>query len=868
MTYRHRYELKTCLSGVLLASVCLPFGWATAATAQATSHAYEIPAEDAATALQVFARQSGRQLLFPYNAVQGRKTPAVNGTLPDRVVLARLTAATGLTVSSDDGKTITLQAVAVPVTQRVAIAAQPAAAATQDGPTAAVEPSAVAPTPSTTQLGEVVVTASRQTQNLQKVSTAVAVISGADISRQALQNIGQVFQDTPSIQATGQPGGFSVDIRGLGGDLAGGRTQGSAALVTDGVYQINPQNTTVGFFDVSRIEVLEGPQSTRYGPNADGGIVNVISNDPDFHGLSGMANLSGGDYGLFRGEAAVNLPINDQLALRLSGAVINRDSYFSPAEGDAKAQSLRAKLLYQPTNDLKVKITYEVDHIGGTGAGSSAGNLPASPNKVGVYAGDSINNYANPWGQSPSDPVNASSANILENTLIANVTYNVGRIAVLDVTGSYTNITGHETEVIYLPPWSTGQPGYGPTVSGARADEFAPFDQYTAEVRLHNAAGSRIQWNIGYYHWNYLDQNTLEDASFVDVPPVKTITDTNALYAEVTYPITDRLRLIAGGRESFDHREFNFNNGGVVTPLFGISFTHADYRAGVEFDVTPRSLLYFTASSAYRPGGFSAYDPASGEADSFKSEINRSYELGSKNRFFDNRLQLNGTVFYYDITNYQDIDSYTGFVPVEGGAVCASGDVRAGCQTPTFGLTAHTLGVEGQVRALLTRDDILNINATYLHAVFADHQATCATVAAPTGGGCYDGYNSEAPYDSGAPLFYNVSGAVQPHSPKYAFTISYQHIFHLPGNSTLSAGGDAFHSTSYWVHPVEDAEYYGYQPGYWLGNANVTFTPSHGNWTLTGWIRNVSNYAVKESTLPVVTIGDPRTFGGTVGFKW
>jgi iron complex outermembrane receptor protein len=94
----------------------------------------------------------------------------------------------------------------------------------------------------------------------------------------------------PSVQVTAQPGGFSIDIRGQGGDMPSGTTQGSVALEFDGVYSILSQSSIVGFFDVDRVEVLPGPQSTRYGPNADGGVVNVITKDPILNDASGAAS--------------------------------------------------------------------------------------------------------------------------------------------------------------------------------------------------------------------------------------------------------------------------------------------------------------------------------------------------------------------------------------------------------------------------------------------------------------------------------------------------------------------------------------------------------------------------------------------------
>jgi outer membrane receptor protein involved in Fe transport len=717
------------------------------------------------------------------------------------------------------------------------------------------------------EIPEVVVTANRQAQNLQKVSTTVSVLDGSALKALAVTNIGQAFSNLPSVQATGQPGGFSIDVRGLGGDLPAGSTQGSVALVTDGVYNINSQSTTVGFFDVNRIEVLAGPQSTRYGPNADGGIVNLITNDPVLGKVSGEAALTVGNYSLFRGEAAINLPISDTVALRIAAAGVTRKSYFTPAEGDNKGQSIRAKLLFEPNDDFKLKLTYQLDHIGGTGNGSNV--FPIYTNKVPVYPGDSINDLHDPWAQAPTDPVNVNKANIYQHTGIANLTYRFNPAVVLDMEASYSKITGGGTGCIYLPPWSTHQfNGYGPVFCGAELHEFAPFHQLTGEVRLHNGAGSAIQWNLGYYHWNYLEQYSLSNAAFLSSPPVKTTTATNAVYGEVTYPISDVFRVIGGARESFDHRTFNFNNAGTVTPVYGINFSHFDYRAGFEYDLAPKVMAYLTASSGYRPGGLSAFNPVTNAPNSFKSEVTRAFEAGVKSRLFDNRVQINADVFYYDQSNYQNLDKYSGFVPPEGGAPCSNGDPRAGCQTPTFGVQAHSLGLEAQIRANLTRNDILGLSATWLHARFDKKQGACATVAVPTTTGCLDGYNSESPNDPGAPFFFDLAGAVQPHSPKFSGSVSYQHVFRIRSGATISVGGDAFYTTGYWVNPVQDATLYGWQPSYWLENLSATFTSADGKWSLTAFMRNLSKYAVKQSVLPAQSIGDPRTFGATLGIHW
>ena len=835
------------------------------AVAQApAARPFDIQPQPLATALKAFGQQSGREVLFAPKIVADKRSPGVHGTMDAQAALAIVLSDSGLGFKITPGG-----AILVGDPTSLSKEKPESAAAGVDPPTSGLSPQPVEQTlpANSDAISEIIVTANRQEQNLQKVSAAVTVVDGSAITSEGLANIQQIFASLPSVQTTGQPGGSSIDIRGLGGDLPAGSTQGSVALVFDGVYNINSQGTTVGFFDVNRIEVLPGPQSTRYGPNADGGIVQVITNDPVLQHFSGAASLTGGNYDMVRGEAAVNLPIGDTLAIRLAAAALNRDSYFDPPEGGNKAQSVRAKVLWAPVDDFRLKVSYQMDHIGGAGNGSNA--FPVFTNKVPVYPGGSINNLDDPWSQSPSDPVNASTTDIYQHTFTDNLSYDFGHNVAVDWMSSYTKMSGGETACIYLPPWSTGQNiGYGPVFCGASLNEFAPFHQFTTELRLHNDPGSPILWNLGYYHWNYLEQYSLVNAGPVSAPPVKTTTETNAIYGEITYPVADSLRVIAGARESFDHRTFNFDNAGTITPVFGIDFSHFDFRAGLEYDLAAKSMLYLTAASGYRPGGLSAFNPVTNAPDSFKSEVTTSFEVGSKNRFFADRLQVNADVFYYRQSNYQNLDRYSGFIPPEGGAPCANGDTRAGCQNPTFGVQAHSLGFETQLRALPTPDDMISLTTTVLHARFNENQGACATRDAPATPGCWDGYNSQSPNDPGTPFFFNLAGAVQPHSPDFSGTIAYTHTLLRLDAGTVTIGGSAFYSTGYWVNPVQDATLYGWQSSYWLGNLNANFTSSGDRWSINTFVRNVGDYAVKESVLPAQSIGDPRAYGATVSLKW
>ena len=825
--------------GVSLAALLVATG------AMAQERTFDVPSGPAASAIPLFARQAGIQIVAPAGRLKGIVTPAIKGRQDARAALKTFLVATSLEVASDNGSVIILRE------------ARPASPSPQGGP--AAETSSTADDGA--QLAEVIVTAARQTQNLQKVSAAVQVVDGAELRRQAIVNVGQVFQSTPSVQATAQPGGFSIDIRGQGGDMPSGSTQGSVALEFDGVYSILSQSTTVGFFDVDRIEVLPGPQSTRYGPNADGGVVNVISKDPTLRDSSGAASLTVGNYGLVRGEVAQNIPLGERAALRLSGAAIHRDAYISPIGSNAVGQSVRAKLLFEPTDALTLKLQYQYDHIGGTGAGVE----PYTMTKVAPYEGDSINDASNPWklGDYSTNGTTSSSnkADITQQTLTGGLGYRLGDWAALDVVSSYTKVTGDET-ACYAggPPWIIG---------GDHAcyqyEQFAPFHQFSTEARLHSAPGADIVWNLGVYHFDYTRQtynSTPNNVPTGEIGGALNATTTNAVFGELTYPLTDRARVIVGARQSYDKRELRPAG---ITTRFSRKLDHFDYRLGGEFDVTPDSMAYATVSTGYRPGGLTGYDTTTSAPYEFKSEVNTAFELGSKNRFFDNRLQVNADVFYYKQDSYQNIDSYHGFVAAGETTACHPGDARPACSLPTFNLAAHAMGLETQVRFAPTRADTLSLSATWLDAKFDKSQGACATIAAPTSAGCWIGYNDQS---TDALLFFDLSGAVQPHSPKFAATSTYRHTFTLASGATLGLGGEVFYSGGYWVHPVQDASKFGWQPAYMQGGLNASFSPAEAGWSLNAYVRNVTNYAVKQSTLPITTIGDPRTFGVTLSTKW
>ena len=246
------------LRGALLAGSAIA-SLGGAALAQSQTHAYDIPAQPAAEALNRFATQSGLRILFPYEAVAGKRTRPVSGTLSEQAALDQLLADTGLVIVSRQADVITL-----------------GAGRFQGAATTAEAPVAVG-------LDEVVVTASRL--NRADVPTPLTVLDKEVLREGARANFVASLMDRPQFKASWSPqitggsfaaGSFSVDRRGLGNArslvlidgrrLAGGYSNGAAGIdlsVIPGVM-------------VDRVDVVTGSASAAWGSNAVAGVVNVI----------------------------------------------------------------------------------------------------------------------------------------------------------------------------------------------------------------------------------------------------------------------------------------------------------------------------------------------------------------------------------------------------------------------------------------------------------------------------------------------------------------------------------------------------------------------------------------------------------------
>jgi len=215
-----------------------------------------------------------------------------------------------------------------------------------------------------TELQEVVVTAEKRSESVQRTALAVTALNADMLAQRGMSSVGSIAQDVPGLNVTEQIGQARITLRGIGVDNIATGAESSIAFNEDGVFYSRSAAALASFYDLSRIEVLRGPQGTLYGRNATGGSVNLISAAPT-PTLSGYVGVTGGNYATADSEGAVSGPISDGVLGRLSFQTRYHDGYgtnlVTGKDVDSKnSQAVRGQLQLNPSDRLTA--LFKVDY--------------------------------------------------------------------------------------------------------------------------------------------------------------------------------------------------------------------------------------------------------------------------------------------------------------------------------------------------------------------------------------------------------------------------------------------------------------------------------------------------------------------------
>ena len=307
---------------------------AAAESAAAQSVGFDLPAEDAVTAIPLFGRQANLQILAPANQLRGIKTHAVQGAMEARAALRLLLEGTGLFIAADDGRTIILRF------ETPAEAGPDNSSNFQD-----LEP----------RVDEIIVSATRRSESLQDVPIALTAVSGSALQEMNVLTFDDFAKYVPGLSTAGTgPGQSEIYIRGISTSRDGPQVSGAfgsfpnvSVYLDDQSVQLPGRNLDIYVADMQRIEVLAGPQGTLYGAGAEAGAIRYITNPVKLNQWEGTASASysstaHGDPNSSI-QAVLNVPlIDDALALRAlvygdhrGGYITNVPGTFSRSPTDA-----------------------------------------------------------------------------------------------------------------------------------------------------------------------------------------------------------------------------------------------------------------------------------------------------------------------------------------------------------------------------------------------------------------------------------------------------------------------------------------------------------------------------------------------------
>ncbi|MEO7026721.1 MAG: TonB-dependent receptor, partial [Caulobacteraceae bacterium] len=597
-----------------------------------------------------------------------------------------------------------------------------------------------------TEVGEIIVTATRKEESLSKVAESVSAFTAKKMDILNIKSFADIAKFTPGV--TFDTDTHDISIRGINSTAGSGTT---GIYIDDTPVQIrnlglNANNTLPAVYDLQRVEVLRGPQGTLFGAGSEGGTVRYITTQPSLTTFSAMAHgelaFTQDGSPSYEGGAATGGPIvDDKLGFRISawgrrdGGWIDRVDYqtLAPTDTDANRVDtyvLRAaatwapirNLLITPGIDYQKRDQHNYDYYWLSISDPAAGRfLSGTPDRMADSDRFYLPTLKLEW--------DAGKVKVISNTAYydrlervngySGTLYNLSFFQHFLSTDPAINQYGkrHATD-----PWGrrciNDCDAFFPllTPTGPSLPQFPDYfaqnlitnaqQNFTQEVRIQSSEpASRLQWTTGFFYsfdrqqsdeeiqdpdltrltqllWN----ETVQRAWKVPLLPNGDDYDNNtrahdkqeALFLDATYAFTDKLKLNVGLRYAWTKFVFanthqgpqdllggppTVANGGIASG--GKSEQPFTPKVSVSYQVTPDDLVYATAAKGYRIGGATPPLPpncGTGFPTSYNSDSVWSYEVGSKDRFFDRKLQVSGSAYYITWSNIQQAF----YVPVCG----------------------------------------------------------------------------------------------------------------------------------------------------------------------------------------------------------
>ena len=541
-----------------------------------------------------------------------------------------------------------------------------------------------------TGYGEIIVTAQKREENLQKVPAAISVVSAEQLDSRGIINLTSLQQLVPSLNFKDSATTLdsSVFLRGVGTINFSIAAEPSVGFVVDGVTYARSGEAFGDLYDIERIEVLRGPQGTLFGKNASAGVINVVTKRPGDK-LAGYVEALATTDEEYKLRGAIDLPLGENVAARITANYgrfdgLVRNITLNRTVNGYERWGVRGLVEANAGDALKFTLIGDyrkqnsdccAEVIGTAPAGALAGSL------IGVdLKGDATR-------QIRQDQI----------TITKETSWGVSLQADLDVggAGTLTSISAYRKyrnygirdgdfiDTVYNIAGGNQLHDYGPQ----------PSKTFTQEIRLSSPGNQTFEYVIGGFYYNAKQQRTFQRDDIVcsatTSPPVSpglapcfagTSTlrfpsavgtfgskiENAAVYGNLTFNVSDAFRLLAGARythdsvDAFNNRIPATNGGGPglanVGAAFDLHVSNNDFsfKAGAQLDVLDNLMAYATYSQGYKGPAFNVFfNQNSGQLDPIAAETADAYEVGTKFKTHDGSLTVNTALFYAKYDNFQ-----------------------------------------------------------------------------------------------------------------------------------------------------------------------------------------------------------------------
>lgn len=678
---------------------------------------------------------------------------------------------------------------------------------------------------------EIIVTAEKRDTNLQETSIAVTAYTDEMLNLRGIDDIEDLQFSAPNlvISPNSQSPVTYAYIRGIGSDqLVAGFDPGVAYHV-DGIYVGQPSSLPGDMWDMQRVEVLRGPQSTLYGRNTTGGSINIITKEPE-PGFEAFGDVTLGNYDRKRVRAVVNGG-SEAVAARLTFVRDLDDGYQDNLVGKNGDQtnhhSVRGKFRFQLGE--RGDLTLTAQRFENKGRQSQKRREPFVP--VELAPGFILDVYDGAL-PNPTDPRKVAkdypeSLELENDFYSAHLNLDWENFSLVSITSQIENKWNQSADIdmsnnpVQFQNWNMDT------------------EQFTQELQLVSAGEGPLQWIVGWFYFdeelntNYLfADSSIAGFTFRNGGDLET--SSQAVYGQVSYDMRDSgtpLRFTAGLRWTEDEKEIDeFQQ----IPEFAVDLSgrmdeqwdEVSGKLGIDWFLNDDVMTYAAYSRGYKGGGFSI-----GQFDAYDPEIVDSIELGIKSQFWDQRAQVNVSAFYND---YQDLQVnfllFTSFTTDNAAEATIQGIEVESTFVPVDSLT-------------------LNANFTWLDAQFDSYQFT------PTE---------------------DLSGDTLNRAPEFTLALSAQYEWLLGDAGSLLARADY-----YW----QDEVYYRVQnidrhkeDSFSTTDLRLVWTSADDRYEVDVFAKNVSDEdnqrgltvsdGLSTGNSSFVTYYPPRTYGVRIGARF